>query len=79
MKLNLKSRRNLRTSDFVIIAMVTVLVIFGVVMVFSASYYKSINENGTPYSFLIKQGVFAVIGFGIMWFCSHLDLSLIHI
>lgn len=73
MKLNLKSRRNLRTSDFVIIAMVTVLVIFGVVMVFSASYYKSINENGTPYSFLIKQGVFAVIGFGIMWFCSHLD------
>ena len=45
MKLNLKSRRNVRTSDFVIIAMVTVLVIFGVVMVFSASYYKSINEN----------------------------------
>lgn len=73
MKSNLKSGRNLRISDFVIVAIVTVLVIFGVVMVFSASYYKSINENGTPYTYLIKQGIFAVIGFGIMWLVSHLD------
>lgn len=73
MKLKLRRGRNLRQSDFVILAMVTILVIFGVVMVFSASYYKSINESGSPYSYLIRQGVFAVTGFGIMWFCSWFD------
>ena len=40
MKLKGKRIQNLRQSDFVIIAMVTILVIFGVVMVFSASYYN---------------------------------------
>ena len=73
MKLNLWSRKNLRASDFVIVAMVTILVIFGVVMVFSASYYKSINEEGNPYYYLIRQGVFALTGFVIMAFCSYLD------
>lgn len=73
MKLKFKGGKNLRQSDFVIVAMVTILVIFGVVMVFSASYYKSINESGSPYSYLIKQGVFAVTGFVIMGVCSWLD------
>ena len=73
MKLNLWSRKNLRASDFVIIAMVTILVIFGVVMVFSASYYKSINEEGSPYYYLIRQGIFALSGFVIMSVCSYLD------
>ncbi len=44
MKLNLWSRKNLRASDFVIIAMVTILVIFGVVMVFSASINLSTSQ-----------------------------------
>lgn len=73
MKLNLWSGKNLRASDFVIIAMVTILVIFGVVMVFSASYYKSINEEGSPYYYLIRQGIFALSGFVIMAVCSYLD------
>lgn len=73
MKLKLRGGRNLKQSDFVIVAMVTILVIFGVVMVFSASYYKSINDSGSPYSYLIRQGVFAMTGFVIMWVCSWLD------
>lgn len=73
MRLKFKGGKNLRQSDFVIVAMVTILVIFGVVMVFSASYYKSINESGSPYGYLIKQGVFAVTGFVIMGVCSWLD------
>ncbi len=66
MKLKGKRIQNLRQSDFVIIAMVTILVIFGVVMVFSASYYKSINTSGSPYDYLIRQGIFAVTGFVLM-------------
>ena len=76
MRLSVKGGKNLRQSDFVIIAMVTILVIFGVVMVFSASYYKSINESGSPYSYLTKQAIFAVTGFVIMGFCSWLDYHL---
>lgn len=73
MKLKVKGGRNLRQSDFVIIAVVTILVIFGVVMVFSASYYKSINDSGSPYSYLTRQGINAILGFFIMAFCSWFD------
>ena len=66
MKLKGKRIQNLRQSDFVIIAMVTILVIFGVVMVFSASYYKSINTSCSPYYYLIRQGICAVTGFVLM-------------
>lgn len=73
MRLNFKGGKNIRQSDFVIIAAVTILVIFGVVMVFSASYYKSINDSGSPYSYLTKQAFFALSGFVIMGVCSWLD------
>lgn len=76
MRLKSKGKFKLRQSDFVIVALVTVLVIFGVVMVFSASYYKSINEESSPYYFLIRQGIFAVAGFGLMAFFSVVDYHL---
>ncbi len=75
--LRIQRNQNLRQSDFLIIALVTALVIFGVVMVFSASYYKSINSSGTPYAFLRKQGVFAIAGFMIMAFFSKLDYHIL--
>lgn len=59
--------------DFIAVVLVTILVIFGVVMVFSASYYKSINKFGTPYFFLIKQLAFAVAGFVGMYIVSRID------
>lgn len=73
MKLKASGGRKLRQSDFAIVALVTILVIFGVVMVFSASYYKSINEAGSPYSYLIRQGINAILGFILMAFCSWFD------
>lgn len=76
MGLKNKDIQNLRQSDFVIIVLVTALVIFGVVMVFSASYYYSINDEGTPYGFLIKQGGFALAGFVIMAICTRVDYHL---
>ncbi len=56
-----------------IVVLVALLVIFGTVMIFSASYYKSISENGSPYSFLSKQVVFAVTGAIIMYVASFVD------
>ncbi len=79
-KLNLAGRLkalgdqlDLGQCDFVVIALTTILVIFGLVMVFSASYYKSINDNGSPYDYLINQGINAIGGFGLMAFFSAFD------
>lgn len=59
-------------SDFAVVILVTILVIFGVVMVFSASYYKSINVAGTPFAFFTRQVIYAVIGFVIMAICARI-------
>lgn len=61
--------------DFALVLAVTILVLFGIVMVFSASYYYSISREGTPYAYLIKQGVYSVGGFVIMAFFSMYDYN----
>lgn len=73
--INSLKKEDSSSCDFLIVILVTALVIFGVVMVFSASYYKSINqtEDGSPYFFLKKQAVFALLGFVIMWITSRID------
>lgn len=69
----LESQLNVGQCDFVIIALTTILIIFGLVMVFSASYYKSINDNGSPYDYLIRQGVNAIIGIIPMTMAAYYD------
>lgn len=59
--------------DFPLIIITILLTVFGVVMVFSASYYNSINDYGTPYSYLFSQGRYAIIGFIIMYITSRID------
>lgn len=59
--------------DYMLAALVLVLVAFGVIMVFSASYYYSINTTGSAYSFLIKDGFYAVTGFALMLFMTFFD------
>lgn len=59
--------------DFYIVLLTMILTIFGVVMVFSASYYNSINDSGNPYEYLISQGKFACLGILIMLFISRID------
>lgn len=59
--------------DFTVLFLTTALVIFGVVMVFSASYYSSINVSGSPYSVLRNQLIYAVLGFIIMFITSKMD------
>ena len=51
----------------------TILVLFGLIMVFSASYYYSISQAGNPYSYLIKHGMWVVFGFVAMVFGASFD------
>jgi len=62
-----------RPMDFTILALVTALTIFGLVMVFSSSYYWSLNTRGTPYYFLTHQALYAVVGFVIMMTLANFD------
>jgi cell division protein FtsW len=49
------------------------LALFGVVMVFSASAVMAMKDNGTPYHYVIKQGIWTVIGFGAMLLAMRFD------
>lgn len=60
-------------ADFTITVLVTILVIFGTVMIFSASYYTSLNSSGSPFDYLKKQLVFAAIGAVLMVWFSYFD------
>ena len=52
--------------DFLLTIFTAMLVIFRIIMVFSASYYYSISQNGNAYSYLLRHGMRAVLGFGAM-------------
>lgn len=48
--------------DFPLMITTLLLVLIGIVAVFSASFYSSISESGSPYGFAIKQIIFAIMG-----------------
>ncbi|MFL6208412.1 MAG: putative lipid II flippase FtsW [Pyrinomonadaceae bacterium] len=53
------------------------LALFGVVMVYSASAPVAAQENGTPYHYVIRQGIWTVCGFGALLFGLRLDYSVL--
>ena len=59
--------------DFLTLLIVTVLTVFGVIMVFSASYYTSISESGDPYEYLKTDGKYALLGFALMLVLMFVD------
>jgi cell division protein FtsW len=52
--------------DALLVIVVVVLVIFGVVMVFSASYYSTISADAGPYQYLRLSVQWAIAGFVVM-------------
>lgn len=56
------NRGKTSSGDFLLVLITFALVMFGLIMVFSSSYYYSISENKTPYHFLIRQAVWIASG-----------------
>lgn len=54
--------------DFILLTVTIMLALYGLLMVFSASYYFSISENGNPFYYLIRDGVWVVLGLILMCF-----------
>lgn len=66
-------KRNIKSGDFILVILTFGLVIFGIIMVFSSSYYAAINESGDPYAYLKKDIVWAALGLGLMLFTAMFD------
>ncbi|MDR3225975.1 MAG: putative lipid II flippase FtsW [Clostridiales Family XIII bacterium] len=65
--------------DFLLTITVIGLVLFGIVMVFSASYYSTINSKmEDPYYYLIQASKWAVLGIGAMILLSHMPYRIFY-
>lgn len=52
--------------DFFLFFLVLALILFGVIMIFSASYYSTISGGKGPFYYLIRAGVWAICGYAAM-------------
>lgn len=62
-----------RNGDLKMVIIVLALCLFGIIMVFSASYYDSISETGSPYAYLIRQSLWFGLGLVTMVLFSRVD------
>ena len=62
-----------KSGDLWLVLLTVILTVFGIVMIFSASYYKSISEVGDPYVYLKRQTIWVALGFAGMWITSKID------
>ncbi|MDR0852379.1 MAG: putative lipid II flippase FtsW, partial [Clostridiales Family XIII bacterium] len=53
--------------DFILFFVVLILIVFGAVMVFSASYYETIALGGNPFSYLVRVSAWAAAGLVLMF------------
>ena len=64
--------------DMTFLFLVLLLLIMGLVMMFSASYPSALQYTGNSYNYLIRQTVFAVIGLALMFFLSYVNYHWFH-
>ena len=62
--------------DFILFFIVAALVVFGVIMVFSSSYYNALDKYGDAFYFLKKDIVWAILGFIAMYLGSRIPYQL---
>ena len=63
--------------DYAMLFIVSILVLFGVIMVFSASYQLANIRFGNPFLYLRQNLAFAAIGFFVMLFLANFNYELI--
>jgi cell division protein FtsW len=79
-KHTLKSKRGAARGDFILVILVLSLTIFGVIMVFSASYYGTIVKDISQYYYLIRAASWAAGGlvlFTILAFVNYRAWSIL--
>jgi cell division protein FtsW len=66
--------RKLQTDEW-LFACAVALALFGVIMVYSASAILATGENHSQYYYVIRQGVWTLIGLGAMWYGMKFDYA----
>lgn len=69
-------RKKLKSGDFILTALMLGLVVFGIIMVFSASYYSALSKTGNPYKYLIRDGIWAAGGLMVFLAATMVDYRL---
>lgn len=59
--------------DFFLLVVVTILVVIGIVMIYSASAIVALKDYKTPYYYLQRQLVWAAVGIAALWVGVKLD------
>ncbi len=68
-----RTKLKLKSGDFWLMLFTLMLVLFGLIMVFSASYYSSISQDGNPYGYFVRHGAWVIAGLAVMAFGALLD------
>ncbi len=71
-----KKKKKQGSLDLAFLLIVSILVIFGLVMVFSASHVAAFSEEGDSLYYIKKQFIFAVVGFVLMLLISKIPYGL---
>lgn len=65
--------KRLKPMDKTLLLVIIILVVFGLVMVFSASAPSASAYQNNPYHYIVRQAIFAVMGLVAMFFFSMFD------
>ena len=60
-----------RNVDIVLLVSVITISLFGLLMIYSASYVWAEYKFNNTYKFVINQGIFFVVGIFLMYIVSH--------
>ncbi len=64
--------------DLPFVLLLLTLVIIGLIMMFSASYYYAYHYQGDSFYYIVRQGIFAVLGVALMFGISFMDYHVLH-
>ncbi len=73
----LKREDKFNKPDYILSILVISLVLFGVIMVYSASSYSASVYYNNEFYYMFKQIIGAVLGIAVMIICSHIDYHLL--
>ena len=73
-----KRRRRKRSPDLMFLSTLLLILSFGMVMLFSASYYVAMTDIGNQFHFIKRQAIFGTIGLTAMFFVTYvIDYNLL--
>src|SRR5688572_30043629 len=66
--------------DHILLGLVAILILIGLQVVFSSTFALALTEHNNVFYYLLRQGMWAVFGAGLLFVCMRIDYHLwIHV